>query len=118
MLKKRKKKPKDVQGPSEAMKKYVEILQNDGGSAAGGIPIEKLGPALEAGATDAARKAPRTTDSAKLKLSTRKFIKGDLQVRKGLFASLKPPFCESSLATRARALAEGLGQRTSADAAV
>ena len=86
LLKKRKKKPKDVQGPSEAMKKYVETLQNDGGSAAGGIPIEKLGPALEAGATDAARKAPRTTDSAKLKLSTRKFIKGDLQVRtcKGL----------------------------------
>ena len=84
LLKRRKKRASQTEQPSEAMKKSGEPWQNDGGSAAGGIPIEKLGPALEAGATDAARKAPRTTDSAKLKLSTRKFIKGDLQVRKGL----------------------------------
>jgi hypothetical protein len=49
-----------------------------------GKPVDdmaKLGQALSAGATEAAARAPRTSDQAKLKLTTRKFIKADLQVR-------------------------------------
>ena len=50
---------------------------------ADGNPVdeEKVSNALMKGATLAAEKAPRTQDQAKLKLTTRKFIKADLQVR-------------------------------------
>ena len=51
-----------------------------GPGAPAGLDPAKLGAALEAGASEAATKAPRTSDPAKLKLTTRKFIKADLQV--------------------------------------
>jgi hypothetical protein len=53
---------------------------------ADGTPVdeEKVSNALVRGATRAAEAAPRTSDPAKLKLTTRKFIKADLQVRTAL----------------------------------
>ena len=83
LLKKRKKKEKTEASPGAVMAKYA----TDGAAPVLGVdgkPVDdmaKLGQALSAGATEAAARAPRTSDQAKLKLTTRKFIKADLQVR-------------------------------------
>ena len=61
LLKRRKKRASQTEQPSEAMKKYVETMQNDGGAASGGIALDRLGPALAKGA-DAAARAPARSE--------------------------------------------------------
>jgi len=60
LLKRRKKRASQTEQPSEAMKKYVETMQNDGGAASGGIALDRLGPALAKGADAAARASARS----------------------------------------------------------
>merc|ERR1712072_531534 len=70
------------------MEDYAKASLADGGAATAGVKnLDKLPAALIAGANAAAEKAPQTTDAAKLRLSTRKFIKGDLQ--RNLVSALK-----------------------------
>jgi len=66
--------------PEPEPEKMVAEAGGPGGSPGALDPVQ-LGAALEKGASKAAIEAPRTTDTAKLKLTTRKFIKADLQVR-------------------------------------
>lgn len=85
LLKKRKKKENKDTSAGDVMKGYAssgapEMLGADGTP----VDEEKVSNALVRGATRAAEAAPRTSDPAKLKLTTRKFIKADLQVRTAL----------------------------------
>jgi hypothetical protein len=83
LLKKRVKKVVVERTATNVMSDYAEMAVRDaampgGGNAVQGIQnVDKLGDALAAGATAAAREpgCERTTDAAKLRLSTRKFIK-------------------------------------------